>query len=227
VVLILQDGLRLFYHGNRAFPVPDEPDLEDDPGGDRPDVEDQGQKGFNYRSEPTGRPWWLNVDQPATPVFEVPAEAKIWFRLVSGADKPRNYSFTIHDHTWVTTHISEAGRRVGSVSGVTSGWTETFDITAAALPADYAYRTGVLKWALPQGLWGILRVTHGPAGAPVSRTGGAQVGASPAQQGEAVEPARVVVETGSDKGVVVQVEVKRRGKRRAGKAGDEDPTAEA
>jgi manganese oxidase len=182
MVLILQDGLRLFYHGNTAFPVPDEPDLEDDPAGDRPDVEDQGQKGFNYRSEATGRPWWLHVDAPATPVFEVPAEAKVWFRLVGGADKPRNYSFTIHDHTWITTHISEAGRRVGSVSGVTSGWTETFDITAAALAADYAYRTGMLKWALLQGLWGILRVTNGAAGPPVAQAGGAKAGLSLAQQ---------------------------------------------
>lgn len=159
-VLILQDGLRLFFHGNPGMPVPDEPG---DAPGEAPDAEDQGQKGFNYRSEPTGEPWWLNVDEPATPVFLVPPEAKMWFRLVGGSDKPRQYSFTIHDHTWVATHISEAGRRVGSVSGVTGGWVESFDLTTPALPddcrrADYAYRTGVLRWALPQGLWGILRV---------------------------------------------------------------------
>lgn len=122
------------------------------------DVEDQGHKGFNYRSEPIGEPRWLDVDQPATPVFEVPPESKMWFRLVGGADKPRHYSFTIHGHTWLATHISEAGRRVGSVSGVTAGWAETFGLTTPPLPgnhrqADYDYRTGVLKWALPQGLW--------------------------------------------------------------------------
>ena len=169
-MLILQDGLRLFFHGNPTFPVPDQLDL-DDPGEEGPDVEDQGQKGFNYRSEPIGEPWWLDVDQPATPVFEVPPESKMWFRLVSGADKPRQYSFTIHGHTWLTMHISEAGRRVGSVSGVTNGWVETFDLAIPALPkdcpgADYAYRAGVLKWALPQGLWGILRVRPAPAGRP-------------------------------------------------------------
>lgn len=130
------------------------------------DVEDQGHKGFNYRSEPIGEPRWLDVDQPATPVFEVPPESKMWFRLVGGADKPRHYSFTIHGQTWLATHISEAGRRVGSVSGVAAGWAETFGLTTPPLPgnhrqADYDYRTGVLKWALPQGLWGILRVRNG------------------------------------------------------------------
>ncbi|MGY1708361.1 multicopper oxidase domain-containing protein [Geodermatophilus sp. SYSU D00758] len=162
-VLILQDGLRLFFHGNESFPVPDVPDLQDDPRGDTPDVEDQGQKGFNYRSEPTGRPWWLDLDEPATPLISVPPESWVWFRLVGGADKPRNHSFTIHGHTWVTNHISEAGRRVGAVSGVTSGWAETFHFQAARLPvgaqrADYAYRSGVLKWDVVQGLWGIMRV---------------------------------------------------------------------
>ncbi len=162
-VLILQDGLRLFTHGNESFPVPDVPDLQDDPRGDTPDVEDQGQKGFNYRSEPTGRPWWLDVDPPATPVFTVPAGSPVRFRLVGGADKPRNHSFTIHGHTWVADHISEAGRRVGAVSGVTSGWVGTFSFDAATLAsgataADHAYRSGVLKWDVVQGLWGIMRV---------------------------------------------------------------------
>jgi len=163
VVLILQDGLRLFFHGNLSFPVPDVPDLQDDPGGDEPDVEDQGQKGFNYRSAPTGEPWWLDVDHPATPVFTVPAGAPTWVHLLGGADKPRNHSFTIHGHTWVATHSSEAGRRVGSESGVTSGWAGTMAITMLAPPndtasADYAYRSGVLKWDVAQGMWGILRV---------------------------------------------------------------------
>jgi hypothetical protein len=103
-VLILQDGLRLFFHGNESFPIPDVPDLQDDPHGDTPDVEDQGQKGCNYRSEPTGRPWWLDVNHPATPLFSVPPGSPVWFRLVGGADKPRNHSFTIHGHMWVTDH---------------------------------------------------------------------------------------------------------------------------
>jgi hypothetical protein len=116
-------------------------------------------------------------------VFEVPPEAKVWFRLVGGSDKPRNYSFTIHGLSWLTTHISEAGRRVGSVSGVTSGWVETFSLTAPTLTQDLetgevpeqidlAYRTGVLKWSLPQGLWGILRVRGNTSSSSTIAAGG-------------------------------------------------------
>jgi hypothetical protein len=28
----------------------------------------------------------------------------------------------------------------------------------AGPPGDYAYRTGVLRWALTEGLWGLIRV---------------------------------------------------------------------
>ena len=41
---------------------------------------------------------------------------------------------------------------------------ETFEFTAAELPegctqTDYGYRAGVLKWAVAQRLWGIMRVS--------------------------------------------------------------------
>jgi hypothetical protein len=66
-------------------------------------------------------------------------------------------------HTWVADHISEAGRRVGAVSGVTSGWVGTFSFDAATLAsgaaaADHAYRSGVLNRDVVQGLRCILRV---------------------------------------------------------------------
>jgi hypothetical protein len=156
IVLILQDGLRLYFYGNPAFPIPDVPP---DPGEDRPDPEDQGQKGFNYRSEPVGEPTWLHLSSPATPVFNVPAGADLAFRLIVGADKPRNHSFTIHDHTWITLQpMGGAGQRVGAVSALSSGQVETLRFRLARTPGDYAYRSGVLRWALPQGLWGIIRV---------------------------------------------------------------------
>jgi manganese oxidase len=101
----------------------------------------------------------MAIPNPATPVFDIPTGSRVRFHLVGGADKPRNYSFTIHGHAWVAKHMSEAGRQVGSVSGVTTGWVETFEFRAADVPADYAYRTGMLKWSLSQGLWGIMRLT--------------------------------------------------------------------
>jgi FtsP/CotA-like multicopper oxidase with cupredoxin domain len=162
VVLILQDGLRLFLRGNVSFPIPDEPP---DVGQDRPDPEDQGQKGFNYRSEPVGEPRWIHIPNPATPVFDVTAGKPVLFRLVVGADKPRNYSFTIHDHTWLSWRpMGGAHQRVGSVSALATGSAETFDFVTAESSAehpqrDYAYRTGVFRWALSHGLWGILRAS--------------------------------------------------------------------
>ena len=72
----------------------------------------------------------------------------------------------LHSRAHVAGDAHQRGRRVGSVSGVAAGWAETFGLTTPPLPgnhrqADYDYRTGVLKWALPQGLWGILRVRNG------------------------------------------------------------------
>jgi hypothetical protein len=166
-VLILQDGLRLFLHGNVSFPVPDEPG---DAPGERPDPEDQGQKGLNYRSEPVGEPRWIHLPDPATPVFDVPAGARVLFRLVVGADKPRNYSFTIHDHTWLSWRpMGGALQRVGSVSALSTGSADTFELYAAKQAADYAYRTGVYRWALPHGLWGILRVHREVSSSTVAR----------------------------------------------------------
>ena len=154
-VLILQDGLRLFLHGNVSFPIPDEPG---DAPGEGPDPEDQGQKGFNYRSEPVGEPRWIHLPEPATPVFAVPTGKRVLLRLVVGADKPRNYSFTIHDHTWLAWQPTGlAQQRTASVSALSTGSAETLDFEAAEGGADYAYRTGVYRWALPHGLWGILR----------------------------------------------------------------------
>jgi hypothetical protein len=155
-VLILQDGLRLFLHGNVSFPIPDEPG---DAPGEGPDPEDQGQKGFNYRSEPVGEPRWIHLKEPATPLFKVPAGKRVLLRLVVGADKPRNYSFTIHGHTWLAWQpTGGAQQQTASVSALSTGSAETFDFEAAGREADYAYRTGVYRWALPHGLWGILRV---------------------------------------------------------------------
>jgi hypothetical protein len=84
-VLILQDGLRLFLHGNVSFPIPDEPG---DAPGEAPDPEDQGQKGFNYRSEPVGEPRWIHLPEPATPVFAVRRASGSCFGWSSGRISP-------------------------------------------------------------------------------------------------------------------------------------------
>jgi hypothetical protein len=171
VVLLLQDGLRLYLNGNINVPAPDEP-----PGHGEHDLdhEDQGQKGFNYRTEPV----WshahpmngvhtpdnaLAIPNPATPVWRVPVGQNVRFHLVGACDKPRNHSFTIHGVTWPEWQFlsKEQQPRVASESAISCGTVRTFEF-APTYTGDHAYRSGVLKWAVSQGLWGILRVVDPP-----------------------------------------------------------------
>ena len=162
----MQDGLRLYQHGNVNFPLPDVPgDVPTEP----PDKEDQGQKGFNYRSEPigplfspTGSEYSLDNPNPATPVWCVPVGSLVRFHLLGAMDKPRNQSFTIHGVTWPEWRfLSPVSPCVSSESAITCGTVRTFQFTPLH-PGDYAYRSGVVKWAVAQGMWGLLRVV--PAG---------------------------------------------------------------
>lgn len=161
MVALLQDGLRLFLNGNERFPLPDPPEEE----AGEAEHEDQGQKGINYRSEPRGQfdprdsDYLLDEPEPATPVWCVPRGSTVRFHLVGALDKPRAYSFTIHGVSWAEQRYqSKAGPFVSSESAVTSGTARTLEFIPEHT-GDHAYRTGVLKWALGQGMWGILRVT--------------------------------------------------------------------
>ncbi|MGA9581365.1 MAG: multicopper oxidase domain-containing protein [Allosphingosinicella sp.] len=155
-VLLLQDGLRHFLRGNLNMPISDEPPS---PGEDDVDHEDQGQKAFNYRSEPIER--HLDNPNPATPIFNVPANANVRLHLIGACDKPRQHAFTVHGVTWPDhDYLGDESPRVASESAISNGTARTYEFKTGAA-ADYAYRSGVLKWAVPQGLWGLLRV--GPA----------------------------------------------------------------
>lgn len=181
-VLLLQDGLRLYLNGIIHFPIADAPPGV---GEDETDDEDQGQKGFNYRTEPVGAmidpsydpnnsedippsEWpnngnphgdWLSNPSPATPLFVVPVNRKVRLHLVGGCDKPRNHSFTVHGVSWSEWRFLPQGARrpVSSESAITTGTARVFEFTPQHA-GDHAYRSGVLKWAMPQGLWGIIRV---------------------------------------------------------------------
>ncbi|MBI0539420.1 hypothetical protein D9599_28270 [Roseomonas sp. KE2513] len=179
VVLLLQDGLRHYLRGNILIPIPDELPSH---GEDRADHEDQGQKGFNYRSEPVGPDMqrvlqgrserWLSNPNPATPVFTVPEESTVRLHLIGATDKPRNQSFTVHGVAWREHRFlgQEEGPWVSSESAITTGTARTFEFKVH-LAGDYAYRSGILKWAVPQGLWGLLRVCKtSPASSGMSKT---------------------------------------------------------
>lgn len=156
IVLLMQDGVRLYLNGNTAFPIPDIPA---DPGEDAPDFEDQGQKAFNYRAEPSGPPLWIAVPSPDTPIFYAKKTARIRIQLIGACDKPRNHSFTVHAHVWPEWPGVVYTPIIASVAGVTSGSVFTLNLkNSKQAPGDHAYRSGVLRWDVSQGLWGILRL---------------------------------------------------------------------
>jgi hypothetical protein len=176
-VLFLQDGLRLYFGGHLDYPVADEPPGH---GEHELDKEDQGQKGFNYRVEPVGSKVypgfnskstagtppatletgdWLSRPNPATPIFSVAVKSKVHLHLVGAGDKPRQHSFTVHGVAWPEWRFMSKNNRplVSSESAITTGTVRKFKFTPK-YSGDHAYRSGVLKWAVPQGLWGIIRV---------------------------------------------------------------------
>ena len=155
-VLFLQDGLRYFLHGNPILPIGDMPG---DLGENLPDTEDQGLKGFNYKSEPTSHARGFDF-KPATPLIKVNAEADVQIHLIGACDKPRNHSFTIHGHSWKEwDYLNNTSPQMSSEGGITSGFVKTYKFKANSQKGNYMYRSGVLKYAVEQGLWGILKVT--------------------------------------------------------------------
>lgn len=163
MVLLMQDGLRLFLNGT-GFPLPDPPQ---EPAGDG-EKEDQGQKGFNYRTEPIGpvfdpqgHPYTRLRADPSTPLWKVTKGSEVRLHLVGACDKPRHHSFTIHGVAWPEDRFTTSGGAkvlmVSSESAISCGTVRTLEFTPEH-SGDHAYRSGVLKWDVPQGLWGILRV---------------------------------------------------------------------
>ena len=149
-VLLVQDGLRHFVAGNPALPV------SDIVPGDDP--EDAGQKAINYRTAMVHPDEVLASGEPPTPIWRVPARTPLWLRLVGAADKPRNHTFTVHGVSWSSAPWQAGGPRVGSLAGLTGGVTHDLVFTAEH-PGDHAYRSGVFRWAVENGLWGIIRAT--------------------------------------------------------------------
>jgi len=155
MVLLLQDGLRHFVAGNPDLPVRDiAPD--DDP-------EDSGQKGINYRCAPVHPRRVLRDARPSTPVWRARVGEELWLRLVSAADKPRGHTFTVHGQAWKSAPWldEKPGERrspfAAAVPGITAGTVHDL-VLRADEPGDHAYRSGVFRWAVEQGMWGILRI---------------------------------------------------------------------
>lgn len=135
------------------------------------DTEDQGQKGFNYRSERFENRLKKNKNltkvmdsfvhgDPATPVFKAYTGDNVRIRLIMPADKPRNIGFVIHGHSWRQQDKDPLSPIVSSTGAISVGnvFNYTLKDGANCLPGDYCYRSGSFRWDVEQGMWGILRI---------------------------------------------------------------------
>ena len=138
--------------------------------GEPVDAENTGEKGYNYRSERfanrlarDARTWKVFSSRvhgdPATPVCKAYPGDRVIFRTVMPADKPRNTSFTVHNHLWREQPQDAFSRIIPLQGGISIG--NKFDIElrqGAACPGDYLYRSGSFAWDVESGMWGIFRV---------------------------------------------------------------------
>lgn len=164
-VLFMQDGISLYDKEGNLIP-----DAQDDEhGGHDVDFEDQGQKGFNYRSERFENRFKKNSNplyafsskkhgDPATPVLKAYTGEDITIRLLMPSDKPRNHGFVVHGHTWKAQPTDPLSSVVWSQGAISVGSAYNIEFVANRYPGDYLYRSGSFRWSVEQGMWGILRV---------------------------------------------------------------------
>jgi FtsP/CotA-like multicopper oxidase with cupredoxin domain len=173
------------------------------------DFEDQGVKGFNYRSELFIRRFAVNPDRslvfssavhgdPATPLFQSYPGERVVFRYLMAADKPRNTVLAIHGPSWLTQPGDPFSNLFSAVGGASIGTAHNIylDGKLGTLPrraGDYLYRSGAIRWDIEQGMWGIWRVhaARVPALAPLTE-GAGLAGAAPGEVTGAA-PGEVVI----------------------------------
>jgi FtsP/CotA-like multicopper oxidase with cupredoxin domain len=165
-VVIGQNGISLFAADGELIPGP--------PGIKERDFEDQGFKGFNYRSERFENRLEENPDrwlvfnsvehgEPATPLFRAYVGDPVVFRYLMPADKPRNTSFNIHGHSWQSQPDDPLSNIYSTQGAISIG--NSLNITPIGhaggikkVHGDFLYRSGNIRWDIEQGMWGIFRV---------------------------------------------------------------------
>jgi manganese oxidase len=166
-VLMFSDGLYTIGKDG-SIPTPGTADL---------DMEDRGEKGINYSSEPFKHRLAANPDKslifssivhgdPSTPVPEAYVGDPIRLRVMHTADRSRGSVFTLHSHRWRYQWTDPNSKLVSSQGSLTPG--ETLDIIPVQNDGlinqvgDYVYREMKLRRYLEGGLWGMLRIHNQP-----------------------------------------------------------------
>ena len=201
-VPFFQDGLNLRDAAGRPVVLPSH-----DGVAEPLDSEDEGEKGFNYRSprfahrgDPLhelpgdtgstikGRTLADVFDSsqhgdPETPVFRAYAGDPLRVRVLQGSDKPRQHSFQLSGHSWRSQAEDPGSNLVGtsggfSVSRALNVHTQAGGVVGAT--GDYRYNCGVSFHHLSGGLWGIERVYTKPARGSTVPSGPLGTGKDPA-----------------------------------------------
>ncbi|WP_223587754.1 multicopper oxidase domain-containing protein [Neobacillus bataviensis] len=171
--LMFSDGLFTIGKDGSA-PTPGEVDPKT---GEHADMEDRGEKGINYSSEPFKHRLAANLDKslvfssvihgdPSTPIPEGYVGDPIRLRVMQTADRSRGSVFTLHSNRWHYQWTDPNSKLVSSQGSLTTG--ESLDIIPIQKegylnPAgDYLYREMKLRRYLEGGLWGILRIHDKP-----------------------------------------------------------------
>lgn len=172
--LIQHNGIRLLDKNNNLIFDPVSLEVEEEEQDEIVDFEDQGSRGYNYRSERFFHRLIRNPDiskifssevhgDPATPVFLAYAGDPTVVRYIAPSDKPRANSFTIHGHTWPRS-TDDLNSEIVPVRGqFVPGASDSFFLQYGAggidqIPGDYLYRSGSIQWDIELGMWGIMRV---------------------------------------------------------------------
>jgi FtsP/CotA-like multicopper oxidase with cupredoxin domain len=147
LVLISQDGLRLYHDGDLTQPVTDL--ISDSP-------DDAGQKAYNYRTAALHPLRPVLTGRPPTPALHCRVGDEVVIHLVIGASRMRHQGFSVHGQVW---DASESGRGpcVSTIGAVASGGARTVRFRAEH-PGDYAYRSPNLHWGVSEGWWGLIHV---------------------------------------------------------------------
>ncbi|MFP5253551.1 MAG: SdrD B-like domain-containing protein [Actinomycetes bacterium] len=187
-----QDGLNLrdasgaeIPDGFAHPPVPGEP-------AETVDAEDRGEKAFGYRSSPyrhrlgitpmaadatspmTGSDLASVLSStvhgdPDTPMLRAYAGDPVRVRLLQGADKPRQHTFTVRGHSWRAQPDDPGSTLVGTTGGLSVGRVANLELAGAGngRAGDYLYADPVAFHHLSGGAWGILRAYPAPEPAPL------------------------------------------------------------
>ncbi|MBU5219898.1 multicopper oxidase domain-containing protein [Bacillus albus] len=171
-ILLMHDGVRLVDKNGKLIIDPEPIFIE--PEEELEDPEDQGSRGFNYRSERIIHRLMKNPDvskvfsskihgEPATPIFLAHVNDPVIFRYIFPSDKPRAHVFTLHGHSWLRNenNLNSIFTAVQGENSVGSRANLVIAHGAGGLngrPGDYMYRSGNIRWDIELGMWGILRV---------------------------------------------------------------------